>query len=57
MINRASGERFITIKNLYFSCYGGKCVDISVLCDHFKDCPYGDDEDCCKIFIEVYPNM
>ena len=32
-------------------------MDISVLCDHFEDCPYGDDEDCCKIFIEIHLNM
>ena len=31
-------------------------MDISVLCDHSQDCPYGDDEECCKTVINIYTN-
>ena len=32
----------------FCSCGDGKCVPISVLCDHFIDCIDQSDENCCK---------
>ena len=41
---------------LLIRCSGGDCVSVNILCDHFQDCPDGDDEDCCK-FISNYLSL
>ena len=36
------------LTHLFFSrCGNGKCVSVSVLCDHHDDCSDSSDEDCC----------
>ena len=32
-----------------YRCGNGKCVSVSVLCDHHDDCSDSSDEDCCTL--------
>ena len=38
-------------------CGDGKCISISVMCDHYQDCADNSDESCCKylIFYQLTP--
>ena len=39
------------LHNVFFCyrCGNGKCVSVSVLCDHHDDCSDSSDEDCCTL--------
>lgn len=37
-----------------FRCRDGKCLDISLVCDHHVDCLEREDEDCGMSLVDVF---